>query len=169
MIIAGRKKAAPRKTRSTGMPVTELRTKATPPIGGVSSPIIRLKMMIDPNCSGSIPNSHRHRQQDRRDDQQRRRRLEKHAADEQQDVHDQQEDERVVGEPQQGLRHGLRNLLARQDPAEQRGRADDEHDLAGDDRRVAEDEGDVAHAHRPVGQRQQQHVQRADAGGLGRA
>ncbi len=57
MIIAGRKKAAPRKTRSTGMLVTELRTNTTPPIGGVSRPIIRLKMMMDPSCTGSTPNS----------------------------------------------------------------------------------------------------------------
>ena len=37
--------------------MTELSTNATPPIGGVISPIIRLKMTIEPNCSGSIPNA----------------------------------------------------------------------------------------------------------------
>ena len=143
MIMAGRKKAAPRNTRSTGMPVTELRTKTTPPIGGVSRPIIRLKMMIDPSWIGSTPNStaigsrigvmissadvgSRIMPQMIRSTFTRSRKT-----------------SRVVREGEQRLGDGLGHLLPRQDPAEQRRGTDDDHDLAADDGRVAKDERDV--------------------------
>ena len=70
--------------------------------------------------------------------------------------------------PEQALGDGLRHLLLCEDPAEQSGRPDDDHDLGGHDRRVAEDQDHVAPRDRPVAEGEREHVQRPDPGGLGR-
>ena len=76
----------------------------------------------------------------------------------QQDVDDQQEDHGLSVRPT-GPRRPPAAPAPGEDPAQQRRRPDDEHDLGGDDRGVPEDQRDVADAQRPVRERQQEHVQ----------
>ena len=55
-IISGRRKMAVSfATLSTGTFATLLKTNKTVPNGGVNVPIIRLRIIITPKCTGSIP------------------------------------------------------------------------------------------------------------------
>ena len=66
-------------------------TTSVGPTGGVSRPMPRLRIMMMPKCTGSMPNGLDHRQEDRRADQQHRRQVHEGAEHQQQDVDQQQE------------------------------------------------------------------------------
>ena len=111
--------------------------KITRPIGGWIRASTRLKTMISPKWTGSMPYEHRDRGHEGRQDVERRQRLDEDPDRQQQHVHQQQEDVLVVGDAGEEVAQGLAEAVDEERLGEDRRVAQQQHHDAGLERRPA--------------------------------